>query len=168
MPSSARRWPASSPRPRSPPSATSGGWTRWAPAARSGCTPRRPTGPPAARGRGACARPAWSSAARRVSGRGARAPRYVPRPMTVLDLVDRWPVDHVAAGIAITDGTTQTTGDTGRIFAWASVTKLLTAMAALLAIEEGVIGLDHPAGPPGATVRHLLAHASGLGPEGGV
>jgi CubicO group peptidase (beta-lactamase class C family) len=35
-------------------------------------------------------------------------------------------------------------------------------MAALVAIEEGTIELDEPAGPPGSTVRHLLAHASGL------
>jgi CubicO group peptidase (beta-lactamase class C family) len=45
---------------------------------------------------------------------------------------------------------------------WASVTKLVTALAALVAAEEGVIDLDEPAGPEGSTVRHLLAHASGL------
>ena len=32
--------------------------------------------------------------------------------------------------------------------------------------EEGVVDLDEPAGPPGSTVRHLLAHASGLPFEG--
>lgn len=48
----------------------------------------------------------------------------------------------------------------------ASVTKLVTALAALVAAEEGVVELDEPAGPPGATVRHLLAHASGLPFEG--
>ena len=53
-------------------------------------------------------------------------------------------------------------GDRGREFHWASVTKLLTAYAALVAAEEGVIDLDEPAGPPGSTVRHLLSHASGL------
>jgi CubicO group peptidase (beta-lactamase class C family) len=36
----------------------------------------------------------------------------------------------------------------------------------LVAAEEGVIDLDAPAGPPGSTVRHLLAHASGLPPDG--
>ncbi|MCA1656889.1 MAG: beta-lactamase family protein, partial [Actinobacteria bacterium] len=36
------------------------------------------------------------------------------------------------------------------------------ALATLVAVEEGTVDLDHPAGPPGATVRHLLAHASGL------
>jgi CubicO group peptidase (beta-lactamase class C family) len=42
------------------------------------------------------------------------------------------------------------------------VTKLVTALAALVAAEEGVIDLDEEAGPAGSTVRHLLAHASGL------
>ena len=42
------------------------------------------------------------------------------------------------------------------------MTKLVTAVAALVAAEEGVVDLDQPAGPPGSTVRHLLAHASGL------
>ncbi len=45
------------------------------------------------------------------------------------------------------------------------MTKLVTALAVLVAVEEGTMDLDEPAGPPGSTVRHLLAHASGLGPE---
>lgn len=56
-------------------------------------------------------------------------------------------------------------GDESRRFALASVTKLLSAMAVLVAVEEGTVDLDEPAGPPGATVTHLLAHASGLGPS---
>ena len=36
----------------------------------------------------------------------------------------------------------------------------------LVAAEEGVVDLDEAAGPPGSTVRHLLAHASGLPFEG--
>jgi CubicO group peptidase (beta-lactamase class C family) len=32
----------------------------------------------------------------------------------------------------------------------------------LIAVEEGTVELDEAAGPPGSTVRHLLAHASGL------
>ena len=48
------------------------------------------------------------------------------------------------------------------MFGWASVTKPVTALAALVAAEEGTIDLDEPAGPPGSTMRHLLAHASGL------
>jgi CubicO group peptidase (beta-lactamase class C family) len=42
------------------------------------------------------------------------------------------------------------------------VTKLASAVAFLVAAEEGLVDLDEPAGPPGATFRHLLAHASGL------
>ena len=53
-------------------------------------------------------------------------------------------------------------GDRARVFRWASVTKLVTALAALVAAEEGTIDLDEAAGPEGSTVRHLLAHASGL------
>jgi len=53
-------------------------------------------------------------------------------------------------------------GDLERTYALTSVTKLLTAYATLVAVEEGVVGLDDPAGPEDATVRHLLAHASGL------
>jgi CubicO group peptidase (beta-lactamase class C family) len=53
-------------------------------------------------------------------------------------------------------------GDDGHVFRWASVTKLVTALAVLVAAEEGTVDLDEPAGPPGSTVRHLLAHASGL------
>ena len=59
-----------------------------------------------------------------------------------------------------------TYGETGLRFAWASVTKLATAVAMLVAAEEGLVDLDEPAGPPGATLRHLLAHASGLPFEG--
>ena len=39
---------------------------------------------------------------------------------------------------------------------------MATAVATLVAVEEGTIALDEPAGPAGSTVSHLLAHASGL------
>lgn len=44
----------------------------------------------------------------------------------------------------------------------ASVSKLLVGYVALIALEEGSIALDEPAGPPGATVGDLLAHCSGV------
>ena len=53
-------------------------------------------------------------------------------------------------------------GDRAAAGRWASVTKLATALAVLVAVEEETVSLDDPAGPPGSTVRHLLAHASGL------
>ncbi|QFU88715.1 serine hydrolase [Amycolatopsis sp. YIM 10] len=83
--------------------------------------------------------------------------------MESLRLIDQWPVENAAAAVVRADGTVAGRhGDAGREFPLASVTKPLTAYAALIAIEEGVVELDTPAGPAGATVRHLLAHTSGL------
>ena len=53
-------------------------------------------------------------------------------------------------------------GAVDTVFPLASVTKPLAAWAALVAVERGLLRLDAPAGPDGATVRHLLAHASGI------
>jgi len=82
--------------------------------------------------------------------------------LTGLESVAGWPAAHRAAGWVSGDGRTATTGETERPFALASVTKLLTATAVLVAVEEEVVDLDEPAGPPGATVRLLLSHAAGL------
>jgi CubicO group peptidase (beta-lactamase class C family) len=84
-----------------------------------------------------------------------------------LDTIAGWPVDNAAAGVVGPGGAIATYGDGDRRFPWASVTKLLTAGAVLVAAEEGVLDLEEPAGPSGSTVRHLLAHASGLPPEEG-
>lgn len=78
--------------------------------------------------------------------------------------VDGWPCRHVA--VAVIGAVSAVHGDSDRRFQWASVTKLATALAVLVAAEEGVVDLDEPAGPPGSTMRHLLAHASGLPFEG--
>jgi CubicO group peptidase (beta-lactamase class C family) len=64
------------------------------------------------------------------------------------------------------DGVVEAWGSTAWQTRIASVTKPLAALAVLVASEEGTLDLDAPAGPPGATVRHLLAHASGLPFEG--
>jgi CubicO group peptidase (beta-lactamase class C family) len=88
-----------------------------------------------------------------------------------------WPVEHggtavVSAGdevLSWREGTDEATR-----FPVASVTKLLSSLAALAAVEAGHLELDDevPGGPPdrpepGATVRHLLAHTSGLPHEPG-
>ncbi len=84
-------------------------------------------------------------------------------PTNSVTLIDSWPVDNAATAVVAADGTVSAShGDLDRAFPLASVTKPLSAYAALVAIEEGVFDLDTPAGPPGSTVRHLLAHASGL------
>lgn len=81
--------------------------------------------------------------------------------MSALDVLDDWPVPTVAAAVVGPAGVLVTHGDTGRRFSLASVTKPLVARAAQVAVEEGAVELDTPAGPPGATVRHLLAHTAG-------
>ncbi len=82
--------------------------------------------------------------------------------MQALRQIEKWPARHAAAGVVGAEGPRALVGETEREFRWASVTKPVTALAALVAAEEGAIDLDEPAGPPGSTVRHLLAHASGL------
>ncbi|MGN2640547.1 serine hydrolase domain-containing protein [Nocardia takedensis] len=81
--------------------------------------------------------------------------------MRSLEQISAWPVRHAAAAVVTAAGTS-TAGDVARVFPLASVTKPLVAYAVLVAVEEGAIELDQPAGPPGATVRHLLAHTSGI------
>jgi CubicO group peptidase (beta-lactamase class C family) len=78
-----------------------------------------------------------------------------------LDVIADWPVGNAAAAVIGPAGVLAEYGDVRRRFALASVTKPLVARAAQVAVEEGVVDLDTPAGPPGATVRHLLAHAAG-------
>jgi len=79
-----------------------------------------------------------------------------------------WPVDNAAVAVVGADGAVlAAAGEQDRVFRLASVTKTLTAYAVLIAVEEGAVEWDTPAGPPGATVRHLVAHASGLPFEAG-
>jgi len=82
--------------------------------------------------------------------------------MGVLDAITDWPVDTAAAAVVGPDGVLDSAGDQRHRFRLASVTKPLVARAAQIAVEEGVVELDTEAGPPGSTVRHLLAHTSGL------
>ena len=82
--------------------------------------------------------------------------------MDSVQRVQSWPVENAASAVVGAGGVRGAAGDGGRVFALASVTKLLSAYGVLLAVEEGAVELDQPAGPPGSTVRHLLAHASGL------
>jgi CubicO group peptidase (beta-lactamase class C family) len=81
--------------------------------------------------------------------------------MQSLRLLSDWPVEHVAAVVVAADGSIAgERGETGREYKLASVTKPLTAYGVLLAVEEGAVEWDEEAGP--ATVRHLIAHTSGL------
>jgi len=79
-----------------------------------------------------------------------------------LEIVSTWPVDTAAVAVVNRAGVVDSTGPNEPL-PWASVTKPVTALTVLAAVRDGIVALDDPAGPPGATVRHLLAHASGIG-----
>jgi CubicO group peptidase (beta-lactamase class C family) len=101
------------------------------------------------------------------------------QPTDALRQVLDWPVPNAAAAVISPAGVLATVGDTSMRFPLASVTKPLAALATLVAVEEGAIELDRPvveyaaakldpelaAELPSMTLRHLLAHASGLAPD---
>ena len=85
-------------------------------------------------------------------------------------LIETWPVDHAAAAILVDGRTVATHGPVHRFFRLASISKTITAWAVLVAVEEGIVGLDTVVSPDvnAATLRHVLAHAGGYpfdGPE---
>lgn len=90
--------------------------------------------------------------------------------LSPLDRIDHWDVPHVAAAVVDRSGVLDQRGEVDRSLPLASVSKVLFAVTVHVAVEEGTLGLDDDTtgvgGPPGATVRHLLAHASGLPPDG--
>ncbi|MGA1763708.1 MAG: serine hydrolase domain-containing protein, partial [Ilumatobacteraceae bacterium] len=86
--------------------------------------------------------------------------------MQAFELLADWPVDNVAAAIIDRGGEIHLHGDESREFRLASVTKVITAWAVLIACEEGTVSLSDAVGQEGCTVRHLLAHAGGYPFEG--
>jgi CubicO group peptidase (beta-lactamase class C family) len=87
--------------------------------------------------------------------------------MRALQLVSGWDAENAAAAVVTVDGTVAATiGDVDRSFPLASVTKVLSGWAAMIAVEEGTIDLDEAVGQPGCTLRHLLAHAGGYPTNG--
>ena len=93
-------------------------------------------------------------------------PLLVSAAVDALRQVDGWPAANASLAVVSNGEVLAVKGPTDREYRWASVTKPATALAVLVAAEEGTVDLDEPAGPPGSTVRHLLAHASGLPFEG--
>src|ERR1700724_3288553 len=89
-------------------------------------------------------------------------PRLVSPSVEALRLVEGWPARRAAVGVVDAERELGMVGPLAETFSWASVTKLLTAMAVLVALEEGSVDLEDHVGPPGATLRHVLSHASGL------
>jgi CubicO group peptidase (beta-lactamase class C family) len=82
--------------------------------------------------------------------------------MSVLAQIEQWPVDNAVSVVVNGDGAIVAEyGDTKRVYPLASVTKLLSSYAFLIALEEEAITLEDPAGPEDSTVHHLLAHTAG-------
>ena len=86
--------------------------------------------------------------------------------MHAFELIAAWPVDNVAAAVIDRLGEIHFYGDESREFRLASVSKVITAWAVLVACEEGTLSLRDAIGQDGCTVRHLLAHAGGYAFEG--
>jgi CubicO group peptidase (beta-lactamase class C family) len=76
--------------------------------------------------------------------------------------IDGWGAEFAAAGVTDARAALAARGNARQPVRLASVSKPVTALALMVAVEEGVVELDAQAGPPGSTVRHLLSHASGL------
>lgn len=81
--------------------------------------------------------------------------------MRALELVDTWPAPHVSVAVLHDGVEVARRGDGERVYRLASITKMLTALTALVAVEEGTLQLEQQVGQPGCTIRHLLAHAGG-------
>jgi CubicO group peptidase (beta-lactamase class C family) len=84
--------------------------------------------------------------------------------------IDGWDVPAAGVIVAGRDGVLIARGDTSRALPVASLSKPLTAATVLLEVAAGRLDLEEPVGPTadrGATLRHLLAHAAGLGFEEG-
>ncbi len=82
-------------------------------------------------------------------------------------MISSWPVPTAAAAIVDADGqVVAARGPVDEPFRLSSLTKVYAGWAAMIAVEEGSVTLDHPIGQPGCTLEHLLSHAGGYPFEG--
>ena len=89
-----------------------------------------------------------------------------PFDRDVLAAADAWGAGRAGVAVIDHDGLVAERGSRDVALPWASVSKLVSAYTVLVAIQRDVLTLGDPAGPPGSTIRHLLAHASGLAFDG--
>ena len=88
--------------------------------------------------------------------------------MRAFDLAREWPATNTSICVIDRHGRQLKFGDTSRISRIASVSKLLTAWATLVAVEEGSTNLATQVGQRDCTLAHLLAHAGGYSFDGAV
>lgn len=91
-----------------------------------------------------------------------RAPDRTVGDRVVAEELESWGCTGAAAAVIGSDGVLGAAGDTSVVHPWASVTKVVAALAVLDVVRNGLLDLDDELGPEGSTVRHLLAHTSGL------
>ena len=87
-----------------------------------------------------------------------------------LERIDTWDVPSAGVVVLSAEGELARHGATELVQPVASVAKALTAATVLAEVAAGTLDLDEPVGPTaerGATLRHLLGHAAGLGFEQG-
>lgn len=77
-----------------------------------------------------------------------------------------WPDPDACVVVVAPDGPVAVRGDGGSPRRWASVTKLVTALAVLDAAERGAVSLEDAAGPPSSVLSNLLDHSSGVAFDG--
>jgi CubicO group peptidase (beta-lactamase class C family) len=80
----------------------------------------------------------------------------------VLAAADAWGAGRCGVAVLDRDGLVAERGARDAVLPWASITKVVAALTVHRLAGDGRVGLDESAGPPGSTVAHLLAHASGL------
>ena len=88
--------------------------------------------------------------------------------MRAFDLVHEWPASNTSICVIDRRGVAHTFGDTTRTSRIASISKLITAWATLIAIEDSSTSLDAKVGQQDCTLAHLLSHAGGYSFDGTV
>jgi len=86
--------------------------------------------------------------------------------MTTTSLLAGWPSGSAVSLLALRNGTLETVGSEGdreRIYDWASLSKLVVAVAIGIEHDWQYLKFDAPVGPSNSTVADLLSHASGVG-----
>lgn len=80
------------------------------------------------------------------------------------------PFPHAVAAVRADGEVVWSQGDVAQVFPLASVTKIITALSTLSAVQQGILDLSDVVGADSAgrqySVAHLLSHSSGLAQEG--
>ena len=88
--------------------------------------------------------------------------------MSEKSLIDGWPGQPSVVVVRLEAGLVTrvaAVGDLDEVRPWASVSKMAVSLAFGVEYDWNLHDFDDPAGPPGSSFAHLLAHASGLGSE---